>query len=407
MKHALVFALLALAVCAGAFDCTPFGPDAPLIYRADLQQNPLAMGASDADGFSTLYLFDGRDWESHPFWAQNFPITGICRLDDDAFMISMGNGSYSDGIYNFDLDTQSWEINEWFFRPNFVLYYPDGGMYYVGERDGLFRSDNADNWTRITQLGTDECDSFAWHGNHVVTNNGNVIWYSGDSGQTWQTSQMVMLEGFRFTSDGTLYALLDAGSDSDGLWRSDDFGATWDVVFWTDHLSCIGPDFAGYLPLGWEQQNHEGNFLELLHPDGTRVPLSHVDLNSPVVELEIFPLINTPSFYVVNSSGLYYLTGFLPVENDDETMPPAQPWDLRVYPNPAKTEINLAFDAKIPAKVDVTLFDLKGRQIFSRKSLLPVDGRIPCKLPALASGLYLLRIGIGSQYQLQKVMLAR
>ncbi|MGC9361840.1 MAG: T9SS type A sorting domain-containing protein [Candidatus Syntrophosphaera sp.] len=407
MKHALVFALLALAVCAGAFECTPFGPAADIIYTANFDQYPISVGGSNDQNFSCLYIDPGMGWESYPYTCLNFPITGIYKLDDATYMVSMGNGSYSDGIYNFDLDTHEWEINEWFYWPNFILYYPDGGMYYVGDHSGLHRSADASEWTQVNIAGMDECNSFAWHGNHVVINLGNGVYYSDDAGQNWQLSMMTLLEGFRFTSGGTLYGLMDAGSDSDGLWRSDDFGATWDVVFWTDHLSCIGPDFAGYLPLGWDQQNYEGNFLELLHPDGTRVPLSHVDLDSPVVELEIFPLINTPSFYVINSNGLYYLTGFLPVENGDEAMPPASSLNFSLYPNPARGRLDLEFSGKVPDEAEVTLYDLKGRKLAPARMINPREGRIAHELPDLPAGIYLLKVETREHAEIKKVTVLR
>ncbi len=403
MKHALVFALLALAVCAGAFECTPFGPDAPLIYRADIQQTPLAMGASDAGGFSTLYLSDGGDWTSYPFWAQNFPITGTCRLDDDALMVSMGNGSYSDGIYNFDLDTHEWEINEWFFRPNFVLYYQEGGMYFVGERDGLFRSENAENWTRITQLGTEGCNSFAWHGNHVVTNIGTGVYYSDDYGLNWQPSTMPLLEGFRFTSGGTLYALMDAGSDSDGLWRSDDFGATWDVIFWTSWLSCIGPEIGGLLPLGWHQMNENGNYVELLDDEEQLIPLAHQDLASGVREMEVFPLVNTPSFYVINDSGCYFITGFLTPVQDETEIPAPAAWRFEIHPNPARGRLDLEFLGKAPDEAEVSLYDLKGRKLAPARMVNPREGRIAHELPDLPAGIYLLRVDARERSEIKKV----
>lgn len=406
MKHALVFALLALAVCAGAFECEPFGPEAPLIYRADLQQTPLVMGAQNAAGFSTLYLSDGGDWSSYPFWAQDFPITGICRLDDsymDSYMVSMGNGSYSDGVYNFDLAAHTWEINEWFFRPNFVLHYPDGGMYYVGERDGLFRSDNADQWTRITQLGMDECNSFAWHGNHVVTNIGTSVYYSDDAGQNWQLSMMPLLEGFRFTSDGTLYGLMDAGSESDGLWRSDDLGATWDVVFWTDHLSSIGPEIGGLLPLGWHQMNENGNYVELLDNEDQLIPLVHQDLASGVREMEIFPLINEPSFYVINDTGCYFITGFLTPVQDEPEIPTPAAWQLGIHPNPAQGRLDLEFLGKAPDMAEVSLYDLKGRKLAPARMINLREGEIAHELPDLPAGIYLLKVETRDHAEIKKV----
>jgi hypothetical protein len=403
MKTLLSLSLLAVAVAGGAFDCYPFGPDIQTVYKANFGPDFTAIAGLNDVNNTTLYLYDGEDWDAYPFWATSFPVTGICPYDANTVMVAMGFGSYSDGVYNLNLTTGAYTINEWFIRPNFVLRCPANGLYYVGEQEGLFRSADASYWTRIATLGSFPCTSFTSHGDHLVANCGDGVWYSGDAGLTWQQSSMILLRGFRFCDDGTLYAYMAAESDSDGLWRSHDYGETWEVVFYTGNLSAIGPDFNGYLPLGWSQPNEHGCHLELLQPGDQLSQLSHPDLNSPVRQLDLMDLVNTPSFYVVNANGFFFVTNFINVDNDDEAVPPAHQLEVTVSPNPACFLLGLGFEDRSLARADLALYDLKGRRILCERDVPVCAGRLEYPLPALPSGLYLLRLDSGSRSRVLKL----
>lgn len=405
MKHALSLLVLALALPCAAFDCQPFGPAAPTLNCANFLIEPLAVGALDASGYSQLFLFDAPGWSPYYTGLTFLPITSICCKDANTLMLTIGAGSYSDGIYNFDLTSHTWSVNEWFYLPGFVLRDPLSGTYYTGDQTGLHRSIDGANWTQISELGQQACTSFACRDNHAVANCGNGVYYSSDSGQTWQASTMILLEGFRFASDGALYGFMDAGSDSDGLWRSDDFGANWDPVIYSEHLSNIGPDYSGHLVLGWNQPNELGGYLALLTPQHTLMPLAHPDLNSPVKQLDVFPLINTPSFYVINGQGLYYLTSFLNVSAEDELAPPPESWLKRIWPNPAKNSVNLELAESGRESLSLNLYDLRGRKVLSEQVSAPPNGLLDLNLPELDSGLYLLKVAQGRRTALARIVI--
>jgi len=157
---------------------------------------------------------------------------------------------------------------------------------------------------------------------------------------------------------------MDVESDSDGLWRSDDYGETWDNVLFTSNLNCIGPDFGEYIILGWRQANEEDGYLAVLDSQSQLTQLVHASLDSEVRQLEIFPLINTPSFYVINGEGCFYITGFLPVNNDDATAPVIDGIKLQAYPNPFSRETTIEVKVKdMAAALKVDVYNLKGQLI--------------------------------------------
>ncbi len=363
MKYFFVILLTMFIVASFCCEVTPFGPEADDVTYANLAQEPISFGGT-ANGQNDLFVWEGGTWNFYPFWATGLPATSIWNLDETTIMVAMGAGSYSDGVYNFDLNTHTWTINEWFMFPNFLVYNPGNGIYYVGERDGLFRSADANSWTRITSLGTNKCSSLAFYNSNMVTNNGALVKYSTDNGLTWQTGNTSNLRGFRYTENGVLYAIMDVESDSDGLWRSDDYGETWDNVLFTSNLNCIGPDFGEYIILGWRQANEEDGYLAVLDSQSQLTQLVHASLDSEVRQLEIFPLINTPSFYVINGEGCFYITGFLPVNNDDATAPVIDGIKLQAYPNPFSRETTIEVKVKdMAAALKVDVYNLKGQLI--------------------------------------------
>lgn len=403
MKYILSVALLIVALSAMAMEVYTFGPDVDYIYFASMEQNHMALGAINNSDHH-LYLYNETDWDEYTYFAQGLPITGTCNLNETTLMVAMGNGSYSDGVYNFDLNTHQWTINEWFMLPNFLRYCPENQKYYVGERDGLYHSADGINWSRIMAVGTNKCDSFASFENHLISNNGSLVYYSNNSGQSWQQANTSDLREFRYSGSGTrIYAIMDVGSNSDGLWYSDDFGATWSVAMFTAHLSAIGPDFYGEFPLGWSQANENGNYLELW-VNGQLYSLSVAGLNSPVKQLDTFPYVNTPAFYVLNDEGFFWCANFLVMDNDDELSPELQSLNVKVYPNPARAALHLEFVDK-EDQIDLELYDLKGRQVLAKSGLKVQDGGLEQQLPPLPSAVYLLQIKAGKKISRQRVIL--
>jgi hypothetical protein len=100
----------------------------------------------------------------------------------------------------------------------------------------------------------------AWYGNNFITNNGQIVYYTNDNGLNWHQSSISNLHSFRFDDNGILYAIMDVTSDSDGLWRSNDFGANWVNILYTSALVCIGPVFNNNVTLGWRECYEDSSY---------------------------------------------------------------------------------------------------------------------------------------------------
>ena len=367
MKFVLFIALFMAALGLCALDVSPYGPTVNSLYFGNFDTAPISFGGNH-EGSEYLFIQEGDIWNSYAPWVQGLPVRGTCMLTEEIMMVAFGEGTYSDGVYNLDLGSHTWALNEWFFWPNFIRKCDANSSFYVGERDGLFQSSDGGSWSRITALGTAECNSFDSHGVHLIANSGNNVYYSINSGQSWQVASTGNLRSFRYTPSGILYAIMDVGSDSDGIWRSDDYGATWVAVYYTSNLSCIGPEYSGYLCLGWDAPNEMGNYVALLSPQHTMHQIEHASLHSPVKDMDVFPLVNTPSFYVVTSLGCYFVTGFLPDAGDDPVLPEIPAAKLELSPNPFCEGSKISYQNASGEGLRLNIYNVKGQLIRSLKS---------------------------------------
>ncbi|MDD4310723.1 MAG: T9SS type A sorting domain-containing protein [Candidatus Cloacimonetes bacterium] len=413
MKQLFTLLFTIVAVASYCFEVMPYGPDTGDFTYANLTQSPISFGIAE-EGDTGLFVEQYGIWNYYECSASGLPITSICNLNESTLMVAMGCGSYSDGVYNFSLDTHSWELNDWFMYPNFIKYNPNNNLYYVGERDGLFKSTDGENWSRITSMGMAECNSMSFYGEHLVANNGPGVRFSSDMGQTWQSADTSNLKGFHYMSCGALYAIMDVESDSDGLWRSEDFGATWDHVLYTSNLNCIGPAFGEYLVLGWRQPNEAGSYVAVMNSEYQLNQLIHPSLNGEVLQLDRFPLINTLSFFVLNPLGCFYITSFLPVQNNDQCVPPVSRLNMQVYPNPFYSETTIELDGKnSDTALKVEIYNLKGQKVkclfdgvSTGENTLCWDAR-DCNGKTTAPGLYLIKAQQDGNVQCRKVLLTR
>ncbi len=61
-----------------------------------------------------MYLWE-EDIEQWTFYTYGLPVTGAVNLNATQILVAMGCGTYSDGIYTFDLETHQFEVVEWLF----------------------------------------------------------------------------------------------------------------------------------------------------------------------------------------------------------------------------------------------------------------------------------------------------
>lgn len=354
--HLLLLLLLIFSNTLFAYEWTSYGPIATPISKADWHI-PVILSNGH------IGLQEGGNWFYYTY--SNINVIDFTRFDANRLLVVLGSGSNSDGVYFFNLHNHSFQVQSWMMNPLFIKYCSTDSMYYVGGWEGLFKSDDGTAWTEVVVPGTGSVSDFAYQGQNFVVSKNNQTWYSSNSGITWTQSQFNdYRHGFRFMDNGSLYSIMNIGSYSDGTWKSIDQGATWDVVFWTLHLSCVGPLFNERLPFGWCNGFGQETGVGLTIAGGDYELLNDGLPNLNINCIDTFDLINTPSFWVGTDSGAFYCTGFM-TENEDQVIPSPKV-KLSNHPNPFSHSTKIEISGIItPPGSRIDIFNIRGEIVQS------------------------------------------
>jgi hypothetical protein len=86
-------------------------------------------------------------------------------------------------------------------------------------------------------------------------------------------------------------------------------------------------------------------------------------------------------------------------------LPAVTDFDVRIYPNPARSVINIEWTEFHPGKMEAELFDVVGKRMVC--STWQAQRINELRLPQLPEGVYLLKISAGNSSQLKKIMIVR
>ncbi len=103
------------------------------------------------------------------------------------------------------------------------------------------------------------CEDIVFWDNHFavsVASNIYGVYYSDDHGSTWNTpvAGCPLITDMSFRNDSKLFGIFPDQSNSSGLWSSIDFGASWQIEFYSDALSSVINDMHGITFVGWEAE---------------------------------------------------------------------------------------------------------------------------------------------------------
>ncbi|MCK5075612.1 MAG: T9SS type A sorting domain-containing protein [Calditrichia bacterium] len=348
-----------------------------------------------------LLISDGilvNEWSG---WVKysigNLPVWDLVEIDPDTLIVVMGDGSYSDGIYTFTFGNSQFQILEWCIYPNFIVRNSLINYYFVGHQNGLLKSTNGSEWEEVEFFQNKNClamDFFNEYSVISVSGDTNGIYYSLDGGNSWLLSQSMShyLEDLIFDNSGLLYGIFPDESWSSGLWKSEDYGATWDVEFYSTNMSSIGYT-ANRLFVGWYDSDFNQNGIAIWDAlsqiltflnDG----LANTNIRS-IVENQFF---DCPNITVCTDSGAYCLTEF-PVGIEDGNIIPST-FNLKNYPNPFNSETTFFFELPNRTFIEFTIYDIFGQKVVNLFSGFMNSGihKINWNANNLASGLYIYRL---------------
>jgi photosystem II stability/assembly factor-like uncharacterized protein len=174
-------------------------------------------------------------------WSQGYFGAGVFRSDDGG------------ATWQFLPGTDPGNNNHWRYVSRILAHPTQPGVIIAGTWRGIYRTaDGGATWTRVYRMTPVGTESFFNHAHDIEfdpnnANNmtaglvGGAVALSTDAGQTWQiqpiadnaidpttnTPQRVEL-AYAKSRPGRIYAMMDRSSGS--LYRSDDGGATWELL---------------------------------------------------------------------------------------------------------------------------------------------------------------------------------
>ena len=254
-----------------------------------------------------------------------------------------------------------------------MLYCTDNNTYYAGGLYGMWESTDGMNWSEIVYFSLKDCVAIAYFEDHFVVSADNEIYYSHDSGVTWNLVQpgSPIISDLAFHVNGTLFGIFPGPSNSSGLWSSNDFGVSWNVEFWSLFMSSVGLDSEDNIFIGWEHPGTDG--VALWDPVNHELEFFNDGLpNLNINKITYNPYIESLNIVCCTDSGAYMLTDYMGVGFEEDELEITN-CKLQNYPNPFKPSragrspattisFSLAKDAK---HTEIIIYNIKGDKVKS------------------------------------------
>lgn len=348
-----------------------------------------------------IVINEGGNWIEYTYGG--LPAWSAVGLDPNNILVLLGDGSWSDGVYKFNLTSHQFEVVEYMAFPNFLQYCVLDSTYYAGGLYGLWKSADGINFTSIEYFDMKECKAIAFFENHFVVSADGKAYCSHDNGETWaQSLSGWYVSDMSFQNDGILYGILPGSTYSSGLWISHDFGETWDVEFWDMYMSSVMIDAADNIFVGWEnhgvsQWNHE---IQELTSFDDGLPDLHIH------KITVHPEIDCINIVACTDSGAYLLTNY--TVGIEEGKPVDQYFSLNNYPNPFDNKTTIVFSVEEACPITLSVCNMLGNMVailFDGTAKANQEYKFEFSSVALAEGTYYYQLQSGNEINITNKML--
>jgi len=318
-----------------------------------------------------LYIQEDTGWNHYSYGF--LPVIGAADHLDNDFLVVIGDGSYSDGVYTFDLNTHEFTVREWCVYPNFIKHCSSNGKYYVGYYYGLLESEDGISWTNIAFFENMNCVDLIYHENHLIVSElSNIaeVYCSDDYGENWTTiSGTPFIKEMIYDQPDLVYGIYPDFSNSSGIWYSMDHGNSWFSALYTDNLSTIASDCSGNIFVAWADfpVGHRDGGVAWFNQTGMLLEEMNDGLSCFAInQLTDHPLVDCVNIVACTQQGVLMLTDY-DLEADEHL--PKVEMEIFNAPNPfnPQTSIYLESDSVIDGRIEI--FNVQGQKV----RLLPIS----------------------------------
>ena len=404
MKRIILITLMIIPILCNAYIWESIGPsditannfyvcDTGIIWEIICTSNGILI---NNDG-----IWEEYNYSYLPVWDVHY-----VTLATGDLLVVMGNGSYSDGIYLFNFINFEFFVVEWFFNPRFIEYCETDGYFYVGGEQGLAKSETGTIWEAIEFFNGKYCHDMVYCGSNYVVSTNEGSYYSDNAGMNWfQSGFPPSIRDLEFNDIEILYGIFPGPSLSSGLWSSTDYGADWEMEFWSPAMSSVGIDCEDNIFVGWEIWAYG---VAIWSPDTQELTFMNnglPDLN--VNKLTSHPFIDCANMVCCTDNGVYVITDYITGTEENEI--PEAIAELSNYPNPFNptTTISFSISRKDAKNAEIVIYNIKGQkvkqllsssagQLSAGKHSVTWNGKDENNKP-VASGIYFYNLKVGNK----------
>ena len=316
------------------------------------------------------------EWSFYTYAGMS--VLGAADFDATKILVVMSDGSWSDGVYTFDLETKQFENVDWMANPNFLMVIPVldentnlfTNEYYIGcQFGGLYRSTDGLTWNDVEYFNGKSCSSMDYFDNHVVlaeVSNIHTIYVSDDYGYTWEEvpSGGPMITDFKFSFEGDLYGIFPSYSNSSGLYSSQDFGQTWDLEFYSDNMSAVGYDAMGTVFVGWDSPTSSNEGIAIYTPGAIPPYLSYLNEGLPntnINKILLNPTMSAIAIFCCTDAGVYLCYDYM--VGEEEYLSASN--QINIYPNPVKNDMQIYYSTNeiVDDLLTIEIFNNRGIKV--------------------------------------------
>ena len=363
IKGLLIISVLFVSTTCFAYNWQGYGP-------ANVDANNICFnvcgGHTIICASNGIYV-DSSNGNWNFYSCSGLPVWEAIGFDSVNILLVMGNGSYSDGIYKFNLTNHQFNVVEWYYIPTFIKFNPNNNLYYVGSRyNGMLSSTDGIQWDAVPYFVNKGAAAMDFYNDHITVaqeNNIFATYYSNDGGITWnQSTSNIPIHDLAYDFNGKLYGVYTGVSNSSGLYSSNDGGITWTIESWSDNINTVGFDVTGNVFAGWHNDPYNGIAMFTTQTMPPWTPYDSGLPNKNVNKIKYNPILSTTTIYCCTDSGVYRLNDYWTGINDIKNSPA---FTLSNYPNPfsSHTTIEYTMPEKSTTQASLIITDTKGQKV--------------------------------------------
>ncbi|MDA3814597.1 MAG: T9SS type A sorting domain-containing protein [Candidatus Cloacimonetes bacterium] len=299
--------------------------------------------------------------------ATNLGAVSIVPDDENnRIFCAFGCGSYSDGLYEFDVATQEFELIDLYFFPHFVKKLSSGFYYGYGYNmdGGLLHSANGEEWTVIDFFNNKDVTDIEENGDGIIfVAADNDIYIENDGSFNSFSVGLIINDIYvrNYPNNEEVYLACGDGGYVNMIYR---------VEYENGEITGLTSINMLYYP---NRIYEYEDYLVVGCKDGVGLYLVEPEENGQVQEIgeelgidgaycfELAP-INTPNFMVGTDVGVFLGTNLTSI--DDQQLETDSFIDLNNYPNPFNPTTTISFSVtQTSSFVTLSVYNIKGQKI--------------------------------------------